>query len=52
MESASTRLMFGISFSSVREMAGLKEDVENGVPANVRENAEIRAANLAGLGAL
>lgn len=46
------RLMFGISLSSVREMAGFKADIENGVSANVRENAEIRAANLAGLGAL
>jgi hypothetical protein len=45
-------LMFGLSLSLVRKITGFKKDIEDGVPASLRENAEIRAANSAGLDAL
>jgi len=45
-------LLFGILFSFESVMPGFKEEIGAGVSANPRENAEIRAVNLAGLGTL
>jgi hypothetical protein len=34
-------LIFGTPFLSISEVDGLKEGIENGVPGNLRENAEM-----------
>jgi hypothetical protein len=41
-----------IAAVAVREKASFKEDIESGVPANLRENGEIRTRGLAGSNAL